>query len=77
MYASHKTAFCVEGVSGLTYIFSTTLVISIFSMIMIMFRAALYSVKEPAAVVAEMEVVKYDENAPGVESADDDAPVIY
>ena len=46
-------------------------------MIMIMFRAALYSVKEPAAVVAEMEVVKYDENAPGVESADDDAPVIY
>ena len=39
-------AFCSQGVSGLTYIFSTTLVISVFSMIMIMFRAALYPVVE-------------------------------
>lgn len=78
-------AFCEEGVSGLTYIFSTTLVISIFSMVMIMFRAALYPVKEPNDARAsksglsgdEMEVVKYDANAAGVDSADGDAPVIY
>jgi len=38
-------AFCLEGVSGLTYIFTTTLCMAIFSMLMIMFRAALYPVK--------------------------------
>ncbi|KAL7531419.1 hypothetical protein ACHAXR_004030 [Thalassiosira sp. AJA248-18] len=72
----HK-AFCVEGVSGLKYIFSTTLVISIFSMVMLMFRAALYPIKESAAQsVSEsdnaMEVVEYNE-----ESENDDKPVVY
>ena len=65
----HK-AFCVQGVGGLTYIFSTTLIISIFSMIMIMLRAALYSVKEPPADQLAsksksedvVEVAKYNEN---------------
>merc|ERR1711862_410861 len=38
-------AFCSEGVSGLQYIFSTTLCMAIFSMTMVMFRAALYPVK--------------------------------
>ena len=42
----HK-AFCTSGVDGLRTIFATMLAISIFSMIMIMFRAALYPIKEP------------------------------
>jgi len=61
-------AFCVQGVSGLTYIFSTTLVISIFSMVMIMFRAALYPIKEPNSGSRDddaVEVVNYKESAPG------------
>lgn len=77
-------AFCVEGVSGLKYIFSTTLFISIFSMVMIMFRAALYPIKESAAKPASgsdegaMEVVKYNENkaAKGEENATDDKPAV-
>ena len=86
-------AFCVQGVSGLTYIFSTTLIISIFSMIMIMFRAALYPVKEPPAASKSksedvIEAVQFNDNenendktnAPA--DADDgvgveDKPVIY
>jgi len=43
-------AVCVESVSGLAYIFSTTMVISVFSMLMIMFRAALYPVQEAPAL---------------------------
>jgi len=39
-------AFCVEGVDGLAWIFSSSLFISVFSMTMIMFRAALYPIKE-------------------------------
>jgi len=59
-------AFCVQGVSGLTYIFSTTLVISIFSMVMIMLRAALYPIKEPNAKPASRsENDNYNENSPG------------
>jgi len=68
-------AFCVEGVSGLTYIFSTTLVISIFSMVMIMFRAALYPIKEPYVQPVSrsedtIEVVEYSKNSPGEEHAE-------
>lgn len=77
-------AFCVEGVSGLTYIFSTTIVISIFSMVMIMFRAALYPIKEPDAQPLSksedaIEVVKYDENenVPAAEESAAPVPVIY
>eukprot|EP00985_Skeletonema_marinoi_P018908 scaffold10698_cov213-Skeletonema_marinoi.AAC.15 len=43
-------AVCVESVSGLAYIFSTTMVISVFSTLMIMFRAALYPVQEAPAL---------------------------
>ncbi len=42
-------AFCVEGVSGLAYIFIASLVVAIFSMVMIMLRAALYPIKEATA----------------------------
>mmetsp|Transcript_27906 Transcript_27906/g.48248 ORF Transcript_27906/g.48248 Transcript_27906/m.48248 type:complete len:202 (-) Transcript_27906:86-691(-) len=70
----HK-AFCVEGVSGLKYIFSTTLIISIFSMVMIMFRAALYPIKEPYVQPVSrsedtIEVVEYSKNSPGEEHAE-------
>jgi len=63
----HK-AFCTQGVSGLTYIFSTTIVMAIFSMVMIMFRAALYPIKEPSVKALPesgdaVEVVKYNESA--------------
>jgi len=63
----HK-AFCAQGVSGLTYIFSTTIVMAIFSMVMIMFRAALYPIKEPSVKALPesgdaVEVVKYNESA--------------
>lgn len=74
-------AFCIEGVSGLTYIFATTLVISIFSMVMIMFRAAMYPIKEPSSAAAgsedEMEVVEYNENgnAPKNDNGDEKAQV--
>lgn len=40
-------AVCVEGVNGLTWIFSTSFAIFSFAMIMIMFRAALYPVNHP------------------------------
>eukprot|EP00581_Thalassiosira_minuscula_P014757 CAMPEP_0183720662 /NCGR_PEP_ID=MMETSP0737-20130205/13202_1 /TAXON_ID=385413 /ORGANISM="Thalassiosira miniscula, Strain CCMP1093" /LENGTH=593 /DNA_ID=CAMNT_0025950555 /DNA_START=49 /DNA_END=1830 /DNA_ORIENTATION=- len=39
-------ALCAEGVTGITYIFSSALVIAIFSMVMVMLRAALYPIKE-------------------------------
>lgn len=80
-------AFCIEGVSGLTYIFSTTLVISVFSMVMIMFRAALYPIREPTGAQSRtgsedaMEVVEYNKNekeeAAAGNSEDEDRPVIY
>ena len=75
-------AFCVQGVTGLTYIFSTTLVISIFSMVMIMFRAALYPIKEPDMQPVSksddaMEVVKYNANSSGEENAEVEKAVIY
>lgn len=75
-------AFCVQGVSGLTYIFSTTMVIAIFSMVMIMFRAAMYPIKEPSD---DLKLESEDEVA-HPPPADDDAaaeeegeekPVIY
>ena len=67
-------AFCVEGVTGLTYIFATTLVIAVLSMVMIMFRAALYPIKDSVsvpgpggegAVLAESynDVMGYNENS--------------
>ena len=48
-------AFCVEGVSGLGFIFSTTLAMAVFSMTMITFRAALHPVRsgEEAAAAAD------------------------
>jgi len=77
----HK-ALCIEGVSGLKSIFTTTLIISIFSMIMIMFRAALYPIKEPDVQSASsgenaMEVVKYNETSPGEKGAGDGQVVVY
>lgn len=42
-------ALCVEGVSGLAYIFIASLVVATFSMVMIMLRAALYPIKEATA----------------------------
>jgi hypothetical protein len=76
-------AFCVQGVSGLTYIFSTTMVIAIFSMVMIMFRAAMYPIKEPSD--DDLKLESEDGVAPPPPAADDDAaeeeeeekPVIY
>ena len=41
-------AICVDGVGGLAWLFSTSLFLAIFSMVMIMFRAALYPVKRPS-----------------------------
>lgn len=41
-------AFCDEAVAGMSWIFYTTLFIAIFSMFLIMFRAALYPIKEVA-----------------------------
>jgi enamine deaminase RidA (YjgF/YER057c/UK114 family) len=40
------SAVCVESVSGLRYIFASTMVISVFSSILVMLRAALYPVQE-------------------------------
>jgi len=42
-------AFCVEGVNGLAWIFSTSFAMFLFAMVMLMFRAGLYPVKHPAA----------------------------
>mmetsp|Transcript_24741 Transcript_24741/g.45497 ORF Transcript_24741/g.45497 Transcript_24741/m.45497 type:complete len:575 (+) Transcript_24741:159-1883(+) len=42
-------AICVEGVDGLTWLFSTSFAMFLFAMIMIMFRAGLYPVKRPPA----------------------------
>ena len=76
-------AFCVQGVSGLTYIFSTTMVIAIFSMVMIMFRAAMYPIKEPSDDDLKLES---EDGGPTPADADDHAaaeeeeeekPVIY
>ena len=78
---SFCVAMCIEGVGGLTWIFSTALVLSIFSMIMIMFRAALYPVKLNSIPQAangndlEMEVVEYNKALD--EHADTAEPVIY
>ena len=69
-------AFCVQGVSGLTYIFSTTMVIAIFSMVMIMFRAAMYPIKEPSG---DSKLESEDEVAhpPAAEEEEEEKPVIY
>lgn len=81
----HK-AFCVEGVSGMSYIFATSLCISIFSMIMIMFRAAMYPIKESAAIAGgksvdeAVEVVHYEDEgsaAGGGDDSDGDRPNVY
>jgi hypothetical protein len=68
-------AICTSGVEGLTYIFATTLTISICSMMMIMFRAALYPVKESNAIATNettQEVSKYAESPPNEENAEDE-----
>ena len=64
-------AFCVQGVSGLSYIFGTTMVIAIFSMVMVMLRAAIYPIKEAKAPLVAavsgadaMEVMEYNEDSP-------------
>ena len=60
-------AFCNQAVAGMSWIFSTTLVIAIFSMVLIMTRASLYPIREwndmrkSSTVEDEMEVVKYTE----------------
>ena len=68
-------AFCVQGVSGLTYIFSTTMVIAIFSMVMIMFRAAMYPIKEPSDDDLKLESDAADDDA--AEEEEEEKPVIY
>lgn len=40
-------ALCTEGVDGLTWIFSSSLLLVVFAMLFMMFRAALYPVKTP------------------------------
>jgi hypothetical protein len=40
-------ALCKEGVDGLTWIFSSSLLLVVFAMLFVMFRAALYPVKTP------------------------------
>ena len=44
-------ALCLDGVGGLTWLFSTSIFLVVFSMIMIMFRAALYPIKRSASPV--------------------------
>lgn len=46
-------ALCVEGVSGLAYIFMAALIVSVCSMVMITCRAALHPIIEPAASHSE------------------------
>ena len=72
-------AFCVQGVSGLTYIFSTTLVIAICSMLMIMFRAAMYPIKEPSDddLKLESEDQGEDGGPAAGEEEEEEKPVIY
>lgn len=71
-------AFCVQGVSGLTYIFSTTIVIAIFSMVMIMFRAAMYPIKEPSDdLKLESEGEVASPAAAEEEEEEEEKPVIY
>jgi len=40
-------ALCIDGVSGLTALFSTTMFLSFFAMLMITFRAAMYPATQP------------------------------
>ena len=42
-------AICVDGVGGLTWLFTSSFFLVMFAMIMLMFRAALYPAKRPAA----------------------------
>lgn len=42
-------AMCVDGVDGLAWLFSTSVFLAVFAMVMITFRAALYPVKRPLA----------------------------
>lgn len=76
-------ALCVDGVSGLAYIFISSLIVAICSMAMIMLRAALYPIEEPTASDTRgreiIEVIKEEEQqnlppdeakVPALESAD-------
>lgn len=62
-------AVCIQGVSGLTWIFATTLTMAICSMMMLMFRAAMYPVREAPSEKdannsgANEEVLKYDDGS--------------
>lgn len=81
-------AFCNQAVAGMSWIFSTTLVIAIFSMVLIMTRAALYPIRDrkdmpkfSSVEEDEMEVVKYteqpheqEEKTMGGNDTDDNAP---
>ena len=42
-------AICVDGVGGLTWLFTSSFFLVMFAMIMLMFRAALYPAKRPVA----------------------------
>jgi hypothetical protein len=44
-------AVCTEGVDGLSWIFSTSLLLVVFAMFFIMFRAALYPVRPPLKIL--------------------------
>lgn len=70
-------AFCMEGVGGLTAIFSSTLVISVFSMCMIMFRAALYPIRELGANKEATDIAKgKGEAAPDANAEVDEAVAV-
>ena len=76
-------AFCKEAVVGMQWIFFTTLFIAIFSMMLIMTRAALYPIRDRGVLKSiggddGNEVVKYNEQPlepekSGVQNVDNDA----
>ncbi len=59
-------AFCKQAVAGMSWIFYTTLFIAIFSMVLIMTRAALYPIQDRNTLESiddeEIEVVKYNKH---------------
>lgn len=67
------SAFCLDGVSGMAYIFEASIVVAVFSMLMIMLRAAMYPVKEPAASSSGdleiVEAVKYQSSGNELDTA--------
>lgn len=72
------SAFCTDGISGLAYIFKASIVCAVFSMMMIVLRAAMYPVKEPTAAPSSedldiVEAVKFEDEQPNTEPIFHDA----